>query len=503
MALSVTIRGNYYSSGSISFSSLRSNFRAQNLDGTFNTDNAQISASELKRVTDISNTDPTVPDAHENSSIATGNNLSLSQFRGSVKYYLLDQTGTNDNNGDNTTPGLNLSSLSSVSQHWDTNVSKTIVKSIGIAGTVGSYFPNQPAISLGDAANVTINVSGEVYGGGGQAAVNSGVGGSAILVSSSVSSTTRVNVTASAKIFAGGGAGGQGGQGGTGGTGGTGGSYPESKRTPGTGGSGGAGGPGGNGRGYNQSIGTGTVGNAGSAGGSGTTLSGSDVRGGSSDNIPFRYPQLGTGNNIRTFAAGNGGQGGTGGVGGDGGDWGQDGGLGNTGSTGNTGASSSEALFLNIASAVSSISYSASSNAGHTNRFYIRGILNIAASGEGNNFNGSTGSAAAGVYGPVESYDISIGNNPNGIYKTSNANMYADDNGASGDDANDLMIFLGGGTNVQLVYQSFTGSSGTVGSSGGAGKSKGSAVGGTNVTLISSNVTGDIVKGSVVSLTDP
>ena len=65
MTLSPTIRGNYYSSGSISFSSLRSNFRAQNLDGTFNIDNEQISASELKRVTDFSNPNPTVPDAYE------------------------------------------------------------------------------------------------------------------------------------------------------------------------------------------------------------------------------------------------------------------------------------------------------------------------------------------------------------------------------------------------------------------------------------------------------
>ena len=502
MALSVTIRGNYYSSGSISFSSLRSNFRAQNLDGTFNTDDEQISASELKRVTDVSNSNPIVPDAYENSSIASSNDLKLSQFRGSVKYYLLDQTGTNDNDGDNTIPGLNLSSLSSVSQHWDTNMSKTIIKSVGIAGTVGSYFPNQPAISAGDSCNLTINLSGEIYGGGGQATVNSGVGGTAIYVNSSTGSTARVNITTTAKLFAGGGAGGPGGIGGTGGTGGTGGSYPEDKRTPGTGGSGGIGGLGGNGRGYNQNIGNGSTGSEGSPGTSGETLKGSDVRGGSSDDIPFRYPQLGTGNNIRYFSAGDGGTGGRGGTGGNGGDWGEDGDNGNPGLDGNVGNSSSQALFLNIAASVSNISYSASSNAGHTNRFYIRGVLNIAASGEGNNFGGNLGAKNAGIYGPVESYDVSIGDNPNGIYRTTNANMYADDNGASGDDANDLMVFLGGGSNVQLVYQSFAGDNGVGGEPGGPGKPKGSAIGGTNITLINTNVNTDNVKGSIVSLTD-
>ena len=89
--------------------------------------------------------------------------------------------------------------------------------------------------------------------------------------------------------------------------------------------------------------------------------------------------------------------------------------------------------------------------------------MNIAASGEGNNFSGNLGTINAGTYGPVESYDVSISDNPNGIYRTSDANMYADDNGASGDDANDLMVFLGGGTNVQLQYLSFLGEFGEEG----------------------------------------
>jgi hypothetical protein len=502
MTLSSTVRGNYYSSGSISFSSLRNNFREQNLDGTFNTDDEQISASELKRVTDVSNPNPIVPDAYENSSISTGDNLKLSQFRGSVKYYLLDQTDVNDNSGDNTSPGLNLTTVSGVS-NWNNNLSKNIIKSIGIAGTVGSYYPNQPAISIdNDTSNVIINVSGEVYGGGGQYNVNSGLGGTAIYVNNSLQSYTKVNVISDGLIWAGGGAGGRGGIGGRGGTGGTGGSYPLSNRTPGTGGIGGDGGIGGNGRGYGQSISSGIGGEEGSDGTSGDTLFGSDVRGGSSDDIPFRYPQLGTGNAIRNFTAGIGATGGTGGTGGDGGDWGEDGDPGFEGNSGPRGESSSTALFLNIAASVSNISYSASSNAGHTNRFYIRGVLNIAASGEGNNFSGNLGAINAGIYGPVESYDVSIGNNPNGIYRTTNANMYADDNGASGDDANDLMVFLGGGSNVQLVYLDFLGEFGEEGEDGEEGKLKGYAVGGANVTLSSTNVDTSTVKGRYVSLTD-
>ena len=202
MTLSPTIRGNYYSSGSISFSSLRSNFRAQNLDGSFEIDTAQIKASELKRVTDISNTNPTVPDAYENSNISTNNNLKLSQFRGSSKYYVLDQTDVNDNSGDNTSPGLDLTTVSGVS-NWNNNLSKNIIQSIGIAGTVGSYYPNQPAISINsDTSNVIINVSGEIYAGGGQYGVNSGLGGTAIYVNNSLSSNTQVNVTTVGKIWA-------------------------------------------------------------------------------------------------------------------------------------------------------------------------------------------------------------------------------------------------------------------------------------------------------------
>jgi len=61
MAVSVSKAGPYYSSGAISFSSLRSNFK--------DTSSGSVSASELLRVTDTTNTDPIVPDATENADI--------------------------------------------------------------------------------------------------------------------------------------------------------------------------------------------------------------------------------------------------------------------------------------------------------------------------------------------------------------------------------------------------------------------------------------------------
>lgn len=68
MTATVSKAGPYYSSGEIKFSSLRSNFRAQvrkETSGgseTFNSDTAQIKASDLRRITSTSNTNPTVPD---------------------------------------------------------------------------------------------------------------------------------------------------------------------------------------------------------------------------------------------------------------------------------------------------------------------------------------------------------------------------------------------------------------------------------------------------------
>ena len=78
-----------FGSGQIKFSDLRSSFKL--------TSGGTLSATELRRITSISNANPVVPDATENAAISTSNNLSLSQFRNSIKYYDLNQTGTDTN----------------------------------------------------------------------------------------------------------------------------------------------------------------------------------------------------------------------------------------------------------------------------------------------------------------------------------------------------------------------------------------------------------------------
>ena len=85
MALTASTVGPYFASGSISFSQLRSNFKE--------TSSGEVKASELLRVTDTTNTDPIVPDATENSNIATSINLKASQFRNSSLDFVLIDAG--------------------------------------------------------------------------------------------------------------------------------------------------------------------------------------------------------------------------------------------------------------------------------------------------------------------------------------------------------------------------------------------------------------------------
>ena len=170
MAVSITKAGPYYSSGQISFSSLRTNFRSQQRkvsssdSETFTTDTAPIKASELLRVTDTTNTNPTVPDATENSSIASSSNLKLSQFRNSIKYYYITQSDTNTN-------------FDIDSQSWNSNLDKNIVKVMFIDGICGSETVSSTAASLDATSNnLTIDVYGDILGAGGYGGA-SGEGG--------------------------------------------------------------------------------------------------------------------------------------------------------------------------------------------------------------------------------------------------------------------------------------------------------------------------------------
>ena len=85
----ITVAGPYFNgSGPIKFSELRQLFK-EKTSGT-------VKASELRRDTSTSSTNPIVPDATPNEQISTSSNLKLSAFRGSVKRYYADSISDGD-----------------------------------------------------------------------------------------------------------------------------------------------------------------------------------------------------------------------------------------------------------------------------------------------------------------------------------------------------------------------------------------------------------------------
>ena len=223
MTITITKSGPFYATvgTAISFSSLRTNFRATDIDGTVSNDTSPISASQLRRIVSQSISDPTVPDATENVGISTENNLNISQFRNSVKYYKVSQTSTNTN--------LNISTLA-----WNSNLSKNIKKKVSIVGTIGSSGITTAAILTTSEQHCNLEIAvtgtGKVIGAGGTAGIggtagtpnggNGGNGGTAMnLLNTLAASVIKVTVVSGANIYGGGGGGGGGTVGGTGGTG--------------------------------------------------------------------------------------------------------------------------------------------------------------------------------------------------------------------------------------------------------------------------------------------
>lgn len=151
MAISYSKYGAFYPFGPISFSSLRNNFKE--------TTSGEIKTSELLRDTVSSN--PIVPDAVENEFIpSTRSNLSVSLLRNAIKYYDFDQYSIDDNNDNESQPGLNLNNL-----QWSDSLLRSIKKRVNIKGIVGSVNYQQPAILFNlPSRNVEINVTGAVYG---------------------------------------------------------------------------------------------------------------------------------------------------------------------------------------------------------------------------------------------------------------------------------------------------------------------------------------------------
>ena len=131
MSVSISKAGPFFTSGPITFSELRRTFRAQSRkttssgSETFATDVAPISMSELKRDTTPTSADPIVPDATENSAIGSVSDVVLSQFRNSIKFYYITQTGSDIY--------FDIDALT-----WNSNLGKTINKTMFIEGNIGS-----------------------------------------------------------------------------------------------------------------------------------------------------------------------------------------------------------------------------------------------------------------------------------------------------------------------------------------------------------------------------
>lgn len=232
MAATVSTAGPYYSTGSISFSSLRSNFRAQRRKessagiATFVDDTDEISASQLRRLTITSGTseyapnagvgtDPNVPTATENAGISTYLNWKTSQFRNSIKYYYITQSGTNLN-------------FDIDAQSWNSNLDKNVRKILFVDGTCGSNDATLPAATFNATAyNFTIDNYGSILGASGKGGGTTGAdpidgqkGGDALQFVSTNGSNNVILVRTGSKIYGGGG-GGEKGKTGTSGSNGT------------------------------------------------------------------------------------------------------------------------------------------------------------------------------------------------------------------------------------------------------------------------------------------
>ena len=220
MALTVTKTGPYFNGSGqptpnnqtqVKFSQLRNTFRLNNPTGS-------ISASELLRDIDTNSSDPIVPDATENSNIAS-NTLSaiasgtiapnldweVSQFFGAIKFFDVEQDASDVNTN------FNISALT----EFNNNLGKTIKKKFILRGEHRSTNTSIAAAQiLSDAWNLTMEIHGNFYGAGGVGGVENDVsgkpGGHAISISGG---RVYVDIQSSANIWGGGGGGEYGGDG--------------------------------------------------------------------------------------------------------------------------------------------------------------------------------------------------------------------------------------------------------------------------------------------------
>jgi hypothetical protein len=190
---------------SISFRSLQSVF-----GGNFNT----VKFSTYIRDASVDSTNPIVPNATENANIVTtASNLKASQFRGSIKYYILSQSG-------------NDSTLDIDAQSWNSNLNKNVIKYFNVGGVMAATNTTNTGGSFSaEAYNMKFSVGGYIYGSGGAGGnANSGngsKGGDALQVTnnsnrSGSSAKVEITINSTGRIWAGGGGGGAGSKGGDG-----------------------------------------------------------------------------------------------------------------------------------------------------------------------------------------------------------------------------------------------------------------------------------------------
>ena len=254
--LCVRRAGPYFlGSGPIKFSKMRQYFKE-----IYPVDNTvPVSASELKRVTNVLERDPIVPDSVENENIAsiTEFNWKCSQFRGSVKRYWAHQTGTVsqfDMGRFSGAAGIDWcdmgtggrDSINSTTGNHPRNIQKHVyIKGVcysASSGTLGArsdrgngkdkipaarLIPSEPNNNVVPANNVRIYVenTGAIYGSAGiggysntggyengapKKSIPGKDGGTALKIQHTGESKTDIYIQQTAKIWGGGGSGEQG-----------------------------------------------------------------------------------------------------------------------------------------------------------------------------------------------------------------------------------------------------------------------------------------------------
>ena len=204
------------SSGEIKFSELRKQFKTviprssygdSSDDYSEDSNSISISSSELLRITDLSVSNPIVGESTENSSISESIDWKTSQFRNSVKYYFVQQNGTNvDVDGD-----ADIS--------WNSNLNKPIKKIFFVEGIIGATSTDTAALEFDSSVtnlDIIITSGAEVLGAGGTGGTSENKigedGGNAISFTSTANSIN-INVKSNGNLKSGGGGGGFGGQG--------------------------------------------------------------------------------------------------------------------------------------------------------------------------------------------------------------------------------------------------------------------------------------------------